>query len=117
MEIQREEGLVRKVRISLAVVACTLMAASCSSGGGSPDTSRLTDREREWVEFAYAHEKNEDVKRTWEQLPADGVKSYLDQQRPRLCGDTAALMKSLKEAGYEAGEIQDYKRKSAELVC
>ena len=107
----------RKVGISLAVVACILMAASCGGSGGSADTSRLTDREREWVEFSYAHEKNEDIKRTWEQLPAEGVKSYLDQQRPRLCGDTAALMKSLKEAGYEAGEMQEYKRKTAELIC
>ncbi|MFB8031088.1 hypothetical protein ACFQ6U_25550 [Streptomyces sp. NPDC056465] len=107
----------KKVRISLAVVACTLMAASCGGSDGHIDTSRLTSHEKEWVEFSYAHEKNEDVKRTWEQLPADGVKSYLDQQRPRLCGDTAALMKSLKEAGYEAGEMQEYKSRTAELIC
>ncbi|MEV6265333.1 hypothetical protein AB0M42_31975 [Streptomyces sp. NPDC051784] len=107
----------KKVRICLAVVACALVATSCGGSDGAVDTSRLTDKEKEWVEFSYAHEKNEDVKRTWEQLPAEGVESYLDQQRPRLCGDTAALMKGLKEAGYEAGEMQDYKRKSAELIC
>ncbi|WP_392673272.1 hypothetical protein [Streptomyces sp. LN785] len=99
------------------VVACTLMAAACGGSSTSINTSRLTDREKEWVEFSYAHEKNEDIKRTWEQLPAEGVKSYLDQQRPRLCGDTASLMQSLKEAGYEAGEMQEYKEKTAELIC
>ncbi|MFF1832930.1 hypothetical protein ACFVXE_01725 [Streptomyces sp. NPDC058231] len=99
------------------VVACTLMVAACGGSSTSINTSRLTDREKEWVEFSYAHEKNEDIKRTWEQLPAEGVKSYLDQQRPRLCGDTASLMQSLKEAGYEAGEMQEYKEKTAELIC
>ncbi|MFJ7073568.1 hypothetical protein [Streptomyces sp. NPDC098781] len=107
----------KKARICLVVVACTLLAASCGGGDTSVDTSRLTDQEREWVEFSYAHEKNNETKRAWEQLTAEGVKSYLDQQRPRLCGDTAALMKSLKEAGYEAGEMQEYKEKTAELVC
>ncbi|MFE3329947.1 hypothetical protein [Streptomyces sp. NPDC059176] len=62
------------------------------------------------------HEKNDDIKRSLEQLTAEGVKSYLDQQRPRLCGDTESLMGSLKEAGYEAGEMQDYKEK-LKLIC
>ncbi|MET4922045.1 hypothetical protein P3L51_06710 [Streptomyces sp. PSRA5] len=79
--------------------------------------SRLTDREKEWVEFSYAHEKKDEIKRSWEELTAEGVKSYLDRQRPDLCGDTASLMESLKEAGYEAGEMQDYKNKSEELIC
>ncbi|MFD5725248.1 hypothetical protein ACFWMT_04000 [Streptomyces sp. NPDC058368] len=83
----------------------------------SVNTSDLTDREKEWVEFSYTHEKNQDVKRTWEQLPAEGVKSYLEQQIPLLCGDTGALMQSLKETGYEAGEMQEYKKKTAELIC
>ncbi|MEV7569882.1 hypothetical protein [Streptomyces tanashiensis] len=106
----------KKARICL-VAACMFMVASC--GGESPtvDTSRLTDRQREWVEFSYAHEKDQDVKEKWEGLPADGVKSYLDEQLPRLCGDTAALMESLKKAGYEADEMRDYKQKTAELVC
>ncbi|WP_406175467.1 hypothetical protein [Streptomyces sp. NBC_00996] len=81
------------------------------------DTSRLTDREKEWVEFSYAHEKNDETKRAWEGLTAEGVKSYLDRQRSSLCGDTASLMQSLKEAGYEAGEMQEYKEKTEELIC
>ncbi|MCX4984128.1 hypothetical protein OG514_23475 [Streptomyces sp. NBC_00572] len=56
------------------------------------------------------------MKETWEELSPEGVKSYLDKQRPRLCGDTAALMEGLKEAGWEAGEMQDYKAKTA-LIC
>ena len=106
----------KKVRICL-LVACALLVASCGGSSASVDTSDLTDREKEWVEFSYAHEKNQDIKRTWEQLPADGVKSYLDQQRLTLCGDTASLMQSLKEAGYEAGEMQEFKEKTAELIC
>ncbi|MGW0120744.1 hypothetical protein [Streptomyces sp. NPDC003327] len=99
-------------------MACTLLAASCGGKSSSAvDTSGLTDREKEWVEFSYAHEKNQETRETWEELTAEGVKAYLDQQRPRLCGDTAALMQSLKDAGYEAGEMQEYKQKSAELVC
>ncbi|MFE1958460.1 hypothetical protein [Streptomyces sp. NPDC059479] len=117
MAVYTEEGILKKVRICLVVVACTLMVASCGGSDTSVDTSRLTDQEKEWVEFSYTHEKNDDIKRTLEQLPAEGVKSYLDQQRPRLCGDTAALMQSLKEAGYEAGEMQDYKEKTQELIC
>lgn len=106
----------KKARICL-VVACTLLVASCGGSNTSVDTSRLTDREREWVEFSYAHEKDQDTKEAWKQMTAEGVKSYLDEQRPRLCGDTASLMQSLKEAGYEAGEMQDYKEKTAELIC
>ncbi|MFF9688564.1 hypothetical protein [Streptomyces sp. NPDC014623] len=94
-----------------------MTATSCGQSDTSVNTSDLTEQEKEWVEFSYAHEKNEDVKRTWEQLPADGVKSYLEEQRPRLCGDTAELMQSLKEAGYEAGEMQEYKEKTARLIC
>ncbi|MFC5241277.1 hypothetical protein [Streptomyces atrovirens] len=95
----------------------TLTAASCSGSDTSVDTSRLSDREKEWVEFSYAHEKNDEIKQAWGDLTAEGVKSYLDQQRPRLCGDTASLMQSLKEAGYEAGEMQEYKQKTEELIC
>ncbi|MEU0743716.1 hypothetical protein [Streptomyces sp. NPDC006134] len=109
--------MVKKARIYLVVVACTLMAASCRGSDTSVDTSRLTDREKEWVEFSYAHEKDDETKRTWEQLTAEGVESYLDRQRPRLCGDTAALMQSLKEAGYTADEMQEYKAKTEELIC
>ncbi|WP_328942055.1 hypothetical protein OG259_10665 [Streptomyces sp. NBC_00250] len=105
----------KKARICL-VVACTLMVAACGGSSGSVDTSSLNDQEKEWVEFSYAHEKNQDMKETWEELSAEGVKSYLDKQRPRLCGDTAALMEGLKEAGWEAGEMQDYKAKTA-LIC
>lgn len=93
------------------------MATSCGGSDTSVDTSRLTAQEKEWVEFAYAHEKNDEIKRAWEQLTAEGVKSYLDKQHSRLCGDTASLMQSLKEAGYEAGEMQEYKEKSDELIC
>ncbi|MGW4024389.1 hypothetical protein [Streptomyces sp. NPDC005009] len=107
----------KKARICLAVVACALMAVSCGGSDTSVDTSRLTDREKEWVEFSYAQEKDEEIKRAWEGLTAEGVKSYLDKQRPRLCGDTTSLMRSLKEAGYEAGEMQEYKEKTVELVC
>ncbi|MDI9885951.1 hypothetical protein QMZ92_16580 [Streptomyces sp. HNM0645] len=107
----------KKTRIFLSVTVCTLMAAACGGSDTPLDTSHLTDREREWVEFSYTHEKNEDIKRTWEQLPAEGVKSYLDQQIPRLCGDPASLMHSLKEAGYEAGEMQEYREKTEELIC
>ncbi|MCI3273830.1 hypothetical protein [Streptomyces cylindrosporus] len=107
----------KKVRICLAVVACTLMVASCGGSDTPVDTSRLTAREKEWVEFSYAHEKNDETRRVWEQLTAEGVKSYLEQQRPRLCGDTASLMQSLKDAGYEAGEMQEYKEKVEELIC
>lgn len=106
----------KKARICL-MVTCILLVSSCGGSSTSVDTSGLTDREKEWVEFSYTHEKNQDIKRTWEQLPAKGVKSYLDQQRTRLCGDTASLMQSLKEAGYEAGEMQEYKQKTAELIC
>lgn len=111
-----EESPVKKARICL-LVACTLLVASCGGSSTSVNTSDLTDREKEWVEFSYTHEKNQDVKRAWEQLPAEGVKSYLEQQIPLLCGDTGALMQSLKEAGYEAGEMQEYKKKTAELIC
>ncbi|MDT7840160.1 hypothetical protein [Streptomyces justiciae] len=107
----------KKARICLVVMACTLMVASCGGSDTPVDTSRLTDREKEWVEFSYEHEKNDETKRTLEQLTAEGVKSYLERQRPRLCGDTASLMRSLKEAGYEAGEMQEYKEKSEELIC
>lgn len=106
----------KKAHICL-VVACTLMVASCGGSETPINTSRLTDREKEWVEFSYAHEKNEDVKRTWEGLTADGVKAYLDRQRSVVCGDTAALMQSLKEAGWEAGDMQEYKEKSDQLIC
>ncbi|WP_328907849.1 hypothetical protein OG230_35310 [Streptomyces sp. NBC_00234] len=106
----------KKARIFL-VMACTLMVASCGGSSTSVNTSKLTDREKEWVEFSYAHEKNKEIKQTWEQLPAEGVKSYVNEQRPRLCGDTAALMQSLKEAGYEAGEMQEYKEKTAKFLC
>ncbi|MFE0704570.1 hypothetical protein [Streptomyces sp. NPDC058872] len=107
----------KKAHICLVVVACTLLVTSCSGSDTHVDTSRLTEKEKEWVEFSYAHEKDDETKRTWEQLTADSVKSYLDQQRPRLCGDTAELMQSLKDAGYEAGEMQEYKEKTAELMC
>ncbi|QXE34290.1 hypothetical protein KQY30_08290 [Streptomyces sp. GMY02] len=117
MAIYTEEGIMKKARIFLVVVACTLMTTACGGSDTPVDTSRLTDREREWVEFSYTHEKNDEIKRAWEQLTAEGVKSYLDQQRPRLCGDTASLMQSLKDAGYEAGEMQDYKEKAEELIC
>ncbi|CAM5559233.1 hypothetical protein GCM10010299_69610 [Streptomyces tanashiensis] len=106
----------KKARICL-VVACILMVASCGGNSTSVDTSRLTDREKEWVEFSHAHEKNQDIKEKWERLPAEGVKSYLDEQLPRLCGDTAALMEDLKKAGYAADEMRDYKQKTAELIC
>ncbi|GAA2250989.1 hypothetical protein GCM10010415_08030 [Streptomyces atrovirens] len=110
----------KKARICIVVAAtlmATLTAASCSGSDTSVDTSRLSDREKEWVEFSYAHEKNDEIKQAWGDLTAEGVKSYLDQQRPRLCGDTASLMQSLKEAGYEAGEMQEYKQKTEELIC
>ncbi|MDC0769169.1 hypothetical protein [Streptomyces sp. HD] len=107
----------KKARLCLVVVACTLMATSCSGGDKSVDTSRLTDREKEWVDFSYAHEKDDATRRAWEELTAEGVKSYFEQQRSRLCGDTAALMQSLKDAGYEAGEMQEYKEKSERLIC
>ncbi|WP_158710958.1 hypothetical protein [Streptomyces albus] len=93
------------------------MAVSCGGSDTPVDTSRLTDREKEWVEFSYTHEKNNEIKRTWEQLNAEDVKSYLADQRPRLCGDTATLMDGLKEAGYTADEMQEYKDKSEELIC
>ncbi|MFE3638864.1 hypothetical protein [Streptomyces cellostaticus] len=107
----------KKARVCLAVVACTLLAASCGGSDSSVDTSRLTSREKEWVEFSYAHEKNDEVKRAWEELTAEGVKSYLDRQRPRLCGDTGSLMQSLKESGYTANEMQEYKAKAEDLIC
>ncbi|MEV7244794.1 hypothetical protein ACWDXT_27390 [Streptomyces sp. NPDC003236] len=107
----------KKARVCLAVVACALLAASCGGSDTSVDTSRLTSQEREWVEFSYAHEKNDEIKRAWEDLTAEGVQSYLDQQRPRLCGDTPALMQSLKEAGYTADEMQEYKDKTETLIC
>lgn len=107
----------RKAHICFAVLMTLMTVTSCGQSDTSVNTSDLTEQEKEWVEFSYAHEKNEDVKRTWEQLPADGVKSYLEEQRPRLCGDTAELMQSLKEAGYEAGEMQEYKEKTARLIC
>ncbi|MFE5592497.1 hypothetical protein [Streptomyces sp. NPDC056549] len=94
-----------------------ILVASCGNDDTSVDTSRLSDREKEWVEFSYAHEKNQDVKEKWERLPADGVKSYLDEQLPLLCGDTAALMESLQKAGHSAEEMRDYKQKTSELVC
>lgn len=109
--------MMRKAHICFAVLMTLMTATSCGQSDTSVNTSDLTEQEKEWVEFSYAHEKNEDVKRTWEQLPADGVKSYLEEQRPRLCGDTAELMQSLKEAGYEAGEMQEYKEKTARLIC
>ncbi|RDG34716.1 hypothetical protein [Streptomyces corynorhini] len=93
------------------------MAGACGGSSTPIDTSRLTDREKEWVEFSYAQEKNEDTRRAWEELPAEDVKSYLDQQRPGLCADPVALMRSLKDAGYEAGEMREYKEKTAELIC
>ncbi|MBB3074874.1 hypothetical protein [Streptomyces violarus] len=117
LEVYTEESVVKKARLCLLVVACILMAVSCSGSDTAVDTSRLTDREEEWVEFSYAHEKSDEIKRTWEELTAAGVKSYLDKQRPRLCGDTASLMQSLKESGYEAGEMQEYKQKTEELIC
>ncbi|MFF0014482.1 hypothetical protein [Streptomyces sp. NPDC005374] len=106
----------KKAHIGLVVV-CTLMVAACGGSDTPVDTSRLTDREREWVDYSYAHEKNDEIKRAWEELTADGVKSYLDGQRSSLCGDTAALMTNLKKAGYEAGEMQEYKEKVEELLC
>ncbi|KDQ69967.1 hypothetical protein [Streptomyces sp. NTK 937] len=106
----------KKARICLAVV-CVLMAASCGQSDTPVDTSGLTDREREWVEFSYAHERDEDVKRMWEQLRADDVKSYVREQRHRLCGDMRTLAKNLKEAAYEAGEAQEYTEKTAQLLC
>ncbi|MEW2067925.1 hypothetical protein [Streptomyces sp. NPDC007346] len=106
----------KRAHICLVVVACTLMAVSCG-GSGPLETSGLTDREKEWAEFSYAHEKNEDTKRTWEQLPAEGVKSYVTQQRRRLCGDIAAAMQSLKETGYTADEMQEYKENLMKLLC
>ncbi|WP_189538347.1 hypothetical protein [Streptomyces roseolilacinus] len=93
------------------------MVASCGGSSTLVDTSHLTDQEKEWVEFSYGHEKNSDIKKALEELPADGVKAYLDGQRPHLCGDTESLMESLKEAGYEAGEMQEYKEKAADLIC
>ncbi|MGW5569325.1 hypothetical protein ACWEWD_38700 [Streptomyces tendae] len=77
----------------------------------------MSDHEKEWVEYSYAHEKSDETKRAWEELSAEGVKSYLERQRPTLCGDTVSLMKSLKEAGYEAGEAQDYWEKAENLLC
>jgi hypothetical protein len=77
----------------------------------------LSDRQKEWVEYSYAHEKSPEAKRAWEELSAEGVKSYLERQRLTLCGETASLMKSLKDAGYEAGEAQDYKEKAEDLLC
>ncbi|MFI2644185.1 hypothetical protein [Streptomyces sp. NPDC018610] len=99
------------------MATCTLMAASCSGSDSAVDTSRLTDQEKQWVDFSYAHEKNDQIKRNWEELSAEGVKSYLHRQRPRLCGDTAELLRSLKEAGYTAEEMQEYKEKTEELIC
>ncbi|GEJ99844.1 hypothetical protein TNCT1_21210 [Streptomyces sp. 1-11] len=107
----------KKARPCLALVACTLLATSCGGNDTSVDTSRLTAPQREWVEFSYAHEKNDELKRAWEDLSAEGVKSYLARQRPRLCGDTAALMQSLKESGYTAEEMEEYKDKSEGLIC
>ncbi|MEV4880443.1 hypothetical protein [Streptomyces cyaneofuscatus] len=107
----------KKAHIFLVAVACALMTASCGGSDAPLDTSRLTDRETEWAEFSYAHEKNEDTKRTWEQLPAEGVKSYVGKQRLRLCGDTPAVMQNLKEAGYTADEMQEYKTKITDLLC
>src|SRR5262249_48657676 len=112
-----EEDIVKKVRICLMVAACTLVAASCSGNNTPVDTSRLTDREKEWVEFSYAHEKNDEVKRAWEQMSAEDVKSYLDRQRPIRCGDTVSLMQSLKESGYTANEMQEHKKKVEDLIC
>ncbi|WP_335934819.1 hypothetical protein [Streptomyces sp. PTD5-9] len=117
MAVYTDEGIVKKARICLMVVACALLTTSCGGSKTPVDTSRLTDREKEWVEFSYQHEKNDEIKRAWEDLNAEGVKSYLARQRPRLCGDMESLMQSLKEAGYEAGEIQDYKEKTEELIC
>ncbi|MBM7437998.1 hypothetical protein [Streptomyces sp. HB132] len=98
------------------VAACVLVTVSCG-GSGPIETSRLTDREREWVEFSYTREKNEDTKRMWEQLPAEGGESHVKQQRLRLCGDTAAVMRSLKEAGTTAEEMQEYEANLGELLC
>ncbi len=112
-----EKSTVNKARMSLAAVACAFMAAACGGSDSAVDTSRLTDPEKQWVEFSYAHEKNDQVERTWEELSADGVKSYLHRQRPRLCGDTAALMRSPKEAGYTAEDTQEYQEKTEELIC
>ncbi|MEU5345640.1 hypothetical protein AB0H18_33210 [Streptomyces sp. NPDC020766] len=117
LAVRGEEGIVKIVRICLAVVACAFMATSCGGGDTSVDTSRLTGHEKEWIEFSYAHEKSDEVKRSLEELTAEGVKSYLDRQRLRLCGDTASLMQSLKEANYTADEMQEYKEKSDELMC
>ncbi|WP_328493374.1 hypothetical protein OHS59_11905 [Streptomyces sp. NBC_00414] len=104
-------------RICLVVVACTFMATSCGGGGTAVDTSRLSSQEKEWIEFSYAHEKSDEVKRSLEELTAEGVESYLDGQRLRLCGDTASLMQDLKEANYTANEMQEYKEKSEQLMC
>ncbi|MDT0473338.1 hypothetical protein RM863_14500 [Streptomyces sp. DSM 41014] len=106
----------KKARICL-VFTCVLLAAACGGSDTPVDTSQLSDREKEWVEYSYAHEKNDETKRAWEEQSAEGVKSYLERQLPTLCGDTASLMKSLKEAGYEAGEAQDYKEKVDDLLC
>ncbi|MFE7358356.1 hypothetical protein ACFU8Q_35960 [Streptomyces sp. NPDC057543] len=106
----------KKTRICL-LVACALLVASCGGSSASVDTSGLTGKEKEWVDFSYAHEKNSEARRKWEQLPAKGVKSYLDQQLPRLCGDTADLMESLKKQGYEESEMREYKQKTAQLLC
>ncbi|MGQ4416638.1 hypothetical protein ACN6LA_002499 [Streptomyces sp. SAS_269] len=107
----------KKKRICLVVVACAVLAAACGGGETPVDTSRLTDPQQEWVEFAYAHEKNDETKRAWEGLTAEGVKSYLRRQRPRPCGDSASLMGSLKEAGHTADEMQEYEDRTEELIC
>ncbi|MGV9896409.1 hypothetical protein [Streptomyces tendae] len=106
----------KKARICL-VLTCALLISACGGSDSTVDTSALSDHEKEWVEYSYAHEKSDETKRAWEELSAEGVKSYLERQRPTLCGDTAPLMKSLKEAGYEAGEAQDYKEKAEDLLC
>ena len=51
------------------------------------------------------------------ELALQGLAIETLDERPRLCGDTASLMQSLKEAGYEAGEMQEYKQKTEELIC
>ncbi|MEU9639353.1 hypothetical protein ACGFZZ_35215 [Streptomyces tendae] len=106
----------KKARICL-VFTCILLVSACGGSDSPVDTSALSDHEKEWVEYSYAHEKSDETKRAWEELSAEGVKSYLERQRPTLCGDSVSLMKSLKEAGYEAGEAQDYKEKAENLLC
>lgn len=69
------------------------------------------------MEFSYAHESDPEMKKTLEQLPADGVKNYVDAQRERLCADLDAIVAARLDSGAEAGETMDFKAKTWDLLC